>query len=225
MGWEIEQEIDINLVETHKFFPFNTTINDPKICGYIVRFKGDGYFSAYEEINGQALTMCTDIVENLASKKEVVLFSGIWYENDSRINRYKKLWKHKKNYDQFCRLPEIELKRDNKLGYYGMAKVPRDKVRLAINVAVENAFSDILVIMKDMSEVNIQELVDSVGISDCATFDLSKIVECVCSKGGFVFYPADYETEQEYIVFFHKMMYEMIKSLQKATQGENSSIG
>ena len=46
MGWEIEQEIDINLVETHKFFPFNTTINDPKICGYIVRFKGDGYFSA-----------------------------------------------------------------------------------------------------------------------------------------------------------------------------------
>ena len=68
MVWEIEQEIDINLVETHKFFPFNTTINDPKICGYIVRFKGDGYFSAYEEINEQALTMCTDVVENLASK-------------------------------------------------------------------------------------------------------------------------------------------------------------
>ena len=69
--------------------------------------KGDGYFNAYEEINEQALTMCTDIVKNLASKKEVVLFSGIWYENDSRINRYKKLWKNKKIMISFVVYPKL----------------------------------------------------------------------------------------------------------------------
>ena len=213
LGYEIEQEVDIDLVETHKFFPFNTTINDPNICGYIVRFKGDGYFSAYEEVNEHALTICTNIIEKLASKKEVVLFTGIWYESDNMINRYKKLWKNKRNYDQFHCLPEIELKRDGKLGYYGIARVQRDKVRLAINLAIENAFSDVLVVTENMSESNIRKLVDSVSVSDCVSFDLSKIVEYICSKGGYVFYPADYEVEQEYIVFFHKMMYHTIRSL------------